>query len=274
MTGEIRNIVFSGGGITGLAYFGVIGALEEKGQLDGIRQIAGCSSGALTGLLLALRYTYEELKIVSKYFDYREMLDIQILGLVENLGIETGRRFMRFIGKLMEHKIGVRDVTFRDLYAITGRRLIIAASCVDTDQPCYFSVDSHPNMSVMLALRMSIAIPGVFTAVRHDGKVWVDGGVHDHFPVTVFPVEGTLGVRLVNSHDIKDTIGLPPIINHMLKILMSFYLRTREYKEREIKDYTTLDIVTDIKALEINLSRKNRSSLIKKGYEATIALLK
>ena len=59
----ITNLVFSGGGITGLAYFGVVGALEEHGVLSHVRHIAGCSSGALMALMVCLGYTYEELKI-------------------------------------------------------------------------------------------------------------------------------------------------------------------------------------------------------------------
>ena len=266
----ITNLVFSGGGITGLAYFGVVGALEEHGVLPNIRHIAGCSSGALMALMVCLGYTYEELKIISKYYDYKELLDIQILGLVEKLGIETGRRFMRFIGKLMEYKIGVKDITFRDLYFITGRKLTVVASCVDTDKPEYFSIDTHPDMSVMLALRMSISIPGVFTAVRYQGKVWVDGGIHNTFPVELFEPADTLGVRVINSHDIKADENpdvFPPIIVHVFKILMSFYLRAREYKEPLIKAYNPVNIETETGALSINMSRKDRSALIKKGYE-------
>ncbi|NGX31515.1 MAG: hypothetical protein K940chlam8_00886 [Chlamydiae bacterium] len=49
-----ENLVFKGGGAKGLAYIGVIKALEEKDWLKDIKRIAGTSAGAITAAFVAL----------------------------------------------------------------------------------------------------------------------------------------------------------------------------------------------------------------------------
>lgn len=65
---DIKYLVFQGGGGKGVAYSGVLKALEEKGLLplipgeeNGIKGIAGTSAGAITALLVALGYNSKEI---------------------------------------------------------------------------------------------------------------------------------------------------------------------------------------------------------------------
>ncbi len=46
---QIRNLVFEGGGVKGIAYAGVVAVLEEKEILPDIRRVAGTSAGAISG---------------------------------------------------------------------------------------------------------------------------------------------------------------------------------------------------------------------------------
>ncbi len=56
----IEYLVFEGGGPKGLAYAGVLLQLDELGELGSVREVAGTSAGAITALLVALRYTGRE----------------------------------------------------------------------------------------------------------------------------------------------------------------------------------------------------------------------
>lgn len=65
---DIEYLVFQGGGGKGVAYAGVLKALEEKGVLPftpgapkEIKGIAGTSAGAITALLLSMGYTSDEI---------------------------------------------------------------------------------------------------------------------------------------------------------------------------------------------------------------------
>ena len=63
---EIKNLVFEGAGIRGIAYAGVIQALEEHGLTENIEKVGGTSAGAISSLLFVLGYTsYEMDSIIS-----------------------------------------------------------------------------------------------------------------------------------------------------------------------------------------------------------------
>jgi predicted acylesterase/phospholipase RssA len=260
---SIENIVFSGGGIGGIAYIGVLKLLEELHLLPGITHYSGCSIGAIFATLISLNYTYQELKTLMVNFRYKEILDLQLLGLLENMGIETGKNIIELIQKLIWRKIGRMDLTFEEHWQITGRHLHINASCVETDGVEYFSKSTTPTMSVILAIRMSIAIPPVIAAVKFKGKTYVDGGIHDPFPIGIFDPEKTLGFRLAN--DTVSIDNLHPFVTHMSSIILSLYRRI-SYKTDS--NYTIIDIKTGTSTLKINLSKADRLSAIERGYDS------
>ena len=63
----VRNLVFEGGGVKGIAYGGALKMLKKYGFLSHIEKVAGTSAGAITAVLLSIGYTVEELsKIISE----------------------------------------------------------------------------------------------------------------------------------------------------------------------------------------------------------------
>jgi predicted acylesterase/phospholipase RssA/ankyrin repeat protein len=79
-----ENLVFQGGGPKGLAYVGVIDALEKSGQIGGVRRIAGTSAGSITAALLAVGYTSQQLKghlskDFSEFFDTSSQLEADLI---------------------------------------------------------------------------------------------------------------------------------------------------------------------------------------------------
>lgn len=69
----IKNVVFQGGGVRGIAYLGALDALVDKGiDLSKIEKVAGASAGALTALILALGF---ELDTVDKILSQKNLND-------------------------------------------------------------------------------------------------------------------------------------------------------------------------------------------------------
>jgi predicted acylesterase/phospholipase RssA len=58
---EIRNVVFEGGGVKGVAYCGALHELERSGMARQVTRVAGASAGAITAALVATGYSAEEL---------------------------------------------------------------------------------------------------------------------------------------------------------------------------------------------------------------------
>ena len=58
---SFENLVFEGAGIKGIAYSGVLKALQEKGILQHVERVCGTSAGAITALMVSLGYSSEEI---------------------------------------------------------------------------------------------------------------------------------------------------------------------------------------------------------------------
>ena len=70
----LQNLVFQGGSVKGLAYLGVIQAMEEAGLLKQIRRVAGTSAGSIIATLLALGLNSNELTSLLTEFDFKAVL--------------------------------------------------------------------------------------------------------------------------------------------------------------------------------------------------------
>ena len=61
----IRALVFSGGGIRGLAFVGCLRALEELDILNQVECYIGTSIGSIVSLLVCIDYKYNELNFLN-----------------------------------------------------------------------------------------------------------------------------------------------------------------------------------------------------------------
>ncbi len=71
-----ENLVFSGGGVKGIAYVGVLEALREQGvPLENIRRIAGTSAGSIIASLLSVGFDHLNIRLIMQNFNFAELLD-------------------------------------------------------------------------------------------------------------------------------------------------------------------------------------------------------
>lgn len=157
-------LVLSGGAARGLAHIGVIRELEAQGFT--IRSVTGTSMGALIGGLYAMGRLddFEEWIIKQKSYSFIRLLDISF----RRNGIIKGEKMLQ---KLRAEIPGVNI-----------EELPIPFCCVATDMYSQQSVVLDKGR-IYDAIRASIAIPSIFTPVRRDGMLLVDGGVLDNIPV-------------------------------------------------------------------------------------------
>lgn len=274
-----RGLIFSGGGLMGFAYIGCLKVLEELNMIgpksDGkIKFFGGCSIGAVFAAIVATGYTAEELYDFVLHFEYEMVKDLNFIGLLEDYGIETGNKIKKFIQAILKRKIGVDDPTFMDVYTKTGSHLVINATCVNTRNIEYFDWKTHPNMPVSLAIRMSISIPILFVPVKYDGKLYVDGGVIDNFPVHLYnrseitPSE-ILGFKLESN---RSNLGsehyeITSLIDFIHNTWRSQYGELLRVQLTLLKDYTFITIPIDGKhTLNLNMTQEERIDIYNQGY--------
>ncbi|XP_063964623.1 uncharacterized protein LOC129275250 isoform X1 [Lytechinus pictus] len=188
-----ENLIFEGGGNKGLAYAGAIRELERVGIWKNIKRLGGASAGAMTAALMAIGYNSYELKeflsmnLQGYFLDARCATCSLLPNLLRHFGWHPARRLFEWFGDRLEEQTGDADVTFKQLYDRLGKELCIVVTNLNHMDAEYCHVKTTPNMPIRIAVRMSLAIPGLFGAVRcekqgsHD--YYVDGGVLCNYPL-------------------------------------------------------------------------------------------
>lgn len=194
MTTQFRNLVFEGGGVKGIAYVGAMQVLAQRGILENVRRVGGASAGAINALIYALGYDIPAQRDILMSSDFKEFMDDSfgvirdIRRLAKEFGWHRGDVFEKWIGKLIRDRLGSRQATFGDLKNAGGPDLYVIGTNLSTGYSETFSIERHPDMPLIVAVRISMSLPLFFAAVRHGPRddVYVDGGVMLNFPVKLF----------------------------------------------------------------------------------------
>ncbi|MFJ1268101.1 patatin-like phospholipase family protein [Legionella lytica] len=75
-----RGLVCSGGGAKGIAYMGMLKALQERGYLEQLTHVSGASAGAMTASLIAVGMNPEDMTKLVNELDIKKLLDVQGVG--------------------------------------------------------------------------------------------------------------------------------------------------------------------------------------------------
>lgn len=165
-----------GGGARGYAHIGAIRALEARGYL--ITAIAGTSMGAVIGAL----YSAGKLDEFEKWA--KKLTPLDVVGLMDfSIGKAGAIRSERILN-VVDQMLG--GVEIQDLpIPFTA----VATDLLENKEVLFQSG------STTLALRASVAIPGVITPVIIDGVLLGDGGMVN--PVPVGPLAKSKAKKIV-----------------------------------------------------------------------------
>jgi predicted acylesterase/phospholipase RssA len=189
----ITHVVFSGGGIKGMAYLGILRYLYIENMIEHIRFASGSSIGALYCLYLALKIPIDVIE--SDYVDLlvkinesnKLCIDKSNFGkFLQNKGITSVDFMVEPAKKYMNTKYGTGDMTFMELSKRTGVNIYITTTSVNTGKRCIFSLETTPNASVIDAVVASMTVPLLFEPVYIDGEYHIDGVVSFNLPIDVF----------------------------------------------------------------------------------------
>ena len=273
---EINTLVLSSGGAKTIAFIGAIKGLEDINLLKNIKKFVGVSGGSLISLLLILGYTSDEM--------YNKILETNISHLQKKeyfkifnyFGIDSGNKFVGWIQRLIIEKLGPNTelITLKELYDKTGKELIITVSNLCRYRVEYLDHINHPNLSISTAIRMSISIPLLFTAVKYDEDIYVDGALLDSFPIIQYPKDTTIGIYLEGDNP-QNHDGYRIAINNFEEYFMHLCncIYTHYDKLRIEKTYNESIIninCNKVVATDFNISLKNKLKLFINGYIKTM----
>jgi predicted acylesterase/phospholipase RssA len=215
---KLDSLVIAGGGAKSMAGLGAIHILRKNGHLKDLRTVAGTSAGAIVATGVALNRNCVEMCKAFANEIYVPSIDI---GNFSNaFGIDSGAHLSRWIDIVL----GDRSHTFKSIYEETGMTLIICATNMSTLSAKYFSPTETPDFDVKTAIRMSCSLPIFFSAVRHEGEVYVDGALTDAFPIDYVAglenVHHVLGIRYesVEYSATKDINSIDKFLTSLIAI--------------------------------------------------------
>jgi NTE family protein len=263
-----RYAVFSGGGMKGIAFVGALEALRDLEGIDwgaGIPHrplgVAGTSIGSLMCLFLALGYTVAEIREWSLNANPSTMCapnPALIFGDV--MALDDGSRMRLQISEIIREKTGVPDMTLSELYRRTGVELVATACDITNNSILYMSHRNMPLTGVVSAVYASMAVPVLFKPLRlSDGRVLVDGGIKDNFPISVFPAEQTLGFNL-HSGTVKKIDGISSLLSRVL-VCFASPPNSIPVSARIM----TLDS-TDVSTVDLSMSLNEKEKIRSKNY--------
>jgi len=258
----IKNLVFEGAGIRGIAYCGVIKEMESAGMMKHIEKIGGTSAGAIVALAISIGYTGNEIQELigntnfGKFNSGRYFFAGGINRISKYFGWYRGDKFETWLEKVLLAKTGNANITFEELHQKGFKDLYVTGTCLNKQKLIVFSRETYPMMKVKDAVRISMSVPLYFEAVFIDSSgaivrhpknkegldVMVDGGITGNFPIRIFdqlPAYNfsTLGFRIDSDDQIKNDssskILTPMSVTNLKQYMNSFYTITIETLNRQ-----------------------------------------
>ncbi|MCR4401913.1 MAG: patatin-like phospholipase family protein [Firmicutes bacterium] len=155
------GLALGAGSARGLAHIGVLQVLEASGVP--VDMIVGSSAGALVGGIYAACRDLAMMERLAMHIKWDHLVDF----CFPRMGLIAGERILEFLRVLTGGR------SFDDL------SMPFAATAVDIETGEELLLREG---EVALAIRASIAVPGIVAPVRVGGRLLVDGAVLDRVP--------------------------------------------------------------------------------------------
>ncbi|MCF6297529.1 MAG: patatin-like phospholipase family protein [Flavobacteriaceae bacterium] len=220
------GLVLSGGGAKGYAHVGVLKVIEQTGVR--IDYIAGTSMGAIVGGLYAAGYNAHQLDSILTVHDFSELTNDESprraysfyqkknkgkyaislpinkwkVGLPKS--ISKGQSLFNLLSQLTEHVHHVKD------FSKLSTPFFCIATGLETGEEVVLDNGFLPE-----AIRASSSFPTVYAPVEIDGKILVDGGIVNNYPIDRLKSKGVdyiIGVDVQGKLFDNDKLTSAPLI--------------------------------------------------------------
>jgi NTE family protein len=274
------GLVLTGGGAKGFAHVGVLKVLEKAGVK--IDYIGGTSMGAVVGGLYASGYNATQIDSIFHDTNFNELitdytpranksfyekrndelyavtLPFKKLSVGVPLALSKGIYNYNLLHKLTHPVRHIRDF----------RKLPIPFLCIATDietgEQQVLMEGSFPQ-----ALLASSAFPSLFSPVEINGKLLIDGGVSNNYPIDEVR---KMGADIIIGVDVQDDLKNRNSLNEATQVLLQISnLQVMKGMKDKIVN-TDIYIKPDISNYTV-ISFDKKNEIINKGEEAALKVL-
>lgn len=273
------GLVLSGGGAKGLAHIGVLKAIEEAGVK--IDYIGGTSMGAIVGGLYASGYNATQIDSIFKVSDFDQLLKDYIPRSSKNFYEKENDEKYALTLPFENWKVGVPNAYSKGLniYGLLNKLLHNERHTRDFNQlPTPFlciATDIETGKQEILnqgylsqAIMASATFPSLFSPVLIEGKLLIDGGVVNNYPVKEII---KLGADVIIGVDVQSGLKSREDLKNATRILVQISNLQMMEKMEEKKQLTNIYIKPDISDYSV-ISFSDGEEIIKKGEEASFVV--
>lgn len=269
LLGRSISVVFSGGGLRGVAHHGLVRALEERNIP--IDMTAGVSFGSLLSFMVAHKYDQQKL------YDVWEKLAPEIEKVLDMtlpvMSLARGKRLYDLLVDAFGEEQRIED-------------LWIPSFCVSTNLTDYDAY-VHDEGLTWLAIRASLSLPVIFPPVVLNHKLLVDGASVNNLPVDIMRGFNNQGIVIASTvSEVTDNtqfltgekgisgwsalydrmVHKPPRYPDIANVSMDSSLAASVRHQREM--FAKADIALDLGVSEYGmLDVKSWRAVMQKGYE-------
>ncbi len=237
------GLTLSGGGAKGLAHIGILKAMDSAGLK--VDYITGTSMGAIIGAMYAVGYSSDSIEQIARKIDWDLLLSNQLS--LRNVTMEEKSEYGKYdvelpwvnnwfrisTGFLEGQELWLKFAElFYPVYKIKDfNKFPIPFKCIATDISSGEAVVMDSG-ELVTAVRASMAIPTIFTAVDYKGKKLVDGGVVRNFPVKDVK---KMGADIVVGSNVTNELLASDKVNNALQVLLQIaFFRESEDTRTEV----------------------------------------
>lgn len=194
---KCKIIVLSGGGTTGLSFYGLLRELERQKvwNIENIKSIYGTSVGALLAVILSLKYDWETLDDYLIKRPWQQVFHFDMFSIFKTIherGLYDCKIIENIFAPLFKAKDISMDITMEEFFELTHIDIHLFTTDINVFMLEDISYKTHPKWRVLDAVFCSCSLPIIFKPLIKDGKCYSDGGLIMNYPLEKCLSDGNL----------------------------------------------------------------------------------
>jgi len=188
---NIKHLVLSGGGVSGIAGIGAIHQLFESNilKIENIKSIYGTSVGSIIGLFICFHKLGVSNEVIKDYIIQRPFHETykinmnQIINIYDSKGIyNKDSAFILFKPFFQTIELST-EITMKELYKLTSIELFFYTVEINQFVLKELSHITTPDLPVIDAIYMSSTLPLIMSPLIKNNECFIDGGILCNYPI-------------------------------------------------------------------------------------------
>jgi len=262
------QMCFSGGSSQGICFVGGLFALDHHFPewQSQIHSYIGSSFGGLLATILCLDWKPREIMewLIRTPFD--SLISLHEWTTIDFFGMDNGTKLMTFLSDRFRDKGWSPQLTFEDLYMTTGRTLRMTGTSVTTGKTLWFDHIQTPHLCILDAVRMTISVPFLFSAVPYNDDWIVDGALTNFYPIDGVDDLLTLGFCLDVSYR-TSTLPFTSFDTYLFAILETMLHRYQPSQFPPNTKTVWFSNLPPVHIAQFDISIQQKKELLEHGYK-------